>query len=391
MVYDWEGNTEYIRYDGNECDADEHPNQSPIILQEDNQCEDEHRMRGRAIAECDWDDINFSVNQHSLQAEFIGCQLQPVIDFSHLPSYFALANMQVKVPSEHCRYINGEVECYDGEIVFAHYGSKSEKGDLRHEMLNIAGFIKATQQPNKDYEEVLKKWETFQQRQYKTCQRNNSTGWADMGVTWGEDLCVTKLKIEYAMDSWRQRHLRQMNEKYTLRGNAPSLQDDAEIFETVPPVSWFVDYIDKDDEFGNILDERKEEGNGNHMFGSEGLLPSEESRNRMLPEDKLRMYSKLLPDVHFYYRYFGTMTTPPCMNEVNWRILREPYHISYEQLHRTEYLIAAHVNEECNLATVGRPRDDGSCKVDVNRALQRLQSEHELSDCDHWNGEKWGN
>jgi hypothetical protein len=113
--------------------------------------------------------------------------------------------------------------------------------------------------------------------------------------------------------------------------------------------------------------------------------------------DDIKIYSKFLPGNH-YYRYEGTLTTPPCMDRVHWRVMRIPLQISRMQLEVTNYMIAAHLNMNnadndngsyCELGSVGRPKDDGTCEVEVNRNLQNLSSKHKLTDCWKWNGSKW--
>jgi len=339
-----------IEFHRNFCDN--RGNQSPIILRSDNKCEDAHRARGRAIAKCAWSDMHFTVERDSLRAEFIGCRSTPRIDFSHSPAYYDLAYMELKVPSEHCIQNGDKEDCFDGEIVFVHKGTKNEKADLRDEMMNVAGLIRATDVPNEYFEMILRKWEKFQQLQYTQCELNYSTNWVKNNVTWGESLCDTKEKIRNAR-KFSSRHLRQ----------------DVSAFAVIPPVPWYDDV----DEVAQDSSHSKEH----------------DSQRDLKFEEDLKMYYKLLPRAPFYYRYYGSMTTPPCTNKVNWRIFTEPFFISHEQLHRAEYLIAAHVNEQCELATVGRPR--GDCKVDVNREIQPLSNEHELAQCDQWNGAKWGN
>jgi carbonic anhydrase len=39
-----------------------------------------------------------------------------------------------------------------------------------------------------------------------------------------------------------------------------------------------------------------------------------------------------------YYRYDGSLTTPPCYESVIWSVLQEPLHISLKQLHAFQVL-----------------------------------------------------
>lgn len=44
--------------------------------------------------------------------------------------------------------------------------------------------------------------------------------------------------------------------------------------------------------------------------------------------------SELLPEDKDYYRYFGSLTTPPCSETVNWIVLKESVEISTSQVQR---------------------------------------------------------
>lgn len=44
--------------------------------------------------------------------------------------------------------------------------------------------------------------------------------------------------------------------------------------------------------------------------------------------------SELLPEDQDYYRYFGSLTTPPCSETVNWIVLKEPVEISNQQVQK---------------------------------------------------------
>ncbi|MEO0684669.1 MAG: carbonic anhydrase family protein, partial [Cyanobacteria bacterium J06649_11] len=42
----------------------------------------------------------------------------------------------------------------------------------------------------------------------------------------------------------------------------------------------------------------------------------------------------LLPEDKDYYHYFGSLTTPPCSETVNWIVLKEPVEISSPQVQK---------------------------------------------------------
>ncbi len=46
----------------------------------------------------------------------------------------------------------------------------------------------------------------------------------------------------------------------------------------------------------------------------------------------------LLPEGASYYSYAGSLTTPPCSEEVRWHVLTEPIQVSEEQLDAFEKL-----------------------------------------------------
>ncbi len=47
----------------------------------------------------------------------------------------------------------------------------------------------------------------------------------------------------------------------------------------------------------------------------------------------------LLPDDRSYYRYYGSLTTPPCSEGVNWNVLKSPIEISDAQIKKFESVI----------------------------------------------------
>jgi Eukaryotic-type carbonic anhydrase len=91
----------------------------------------------------------------------------------------------------------------------------------------------------------------------------------------------------------------------------------------------------------------------------------------------------------YYFQYLGSLVEPPCFVGVHWRIMRSPIKVSPRQLRLLENLVAKRQNPiTCIVnSTVGKPRNDGTGRVDVNRPTQLSQSKHDLAFCEcvNWN------
>jgi len=68
-------------------------------------------------------------------------------------------------------------------------------------------------------------------------------------------------------------------------------------------------------------------------------LPSAEGDKKAL--DGTFDVASLLPADHGYYRFTGSLTTPPCSEGVKWQILKQPVEISHEQLKAFQKLYKA--------------------------------------------------
>lgn len=60
-------------------------------------------------------------------------------------------------------------------------------------------------------------------------------------------------------------------------------------------------------------------------------LPLEKNISVSPPETLLDL-SKLLPTTHEYYTYMGSLTTPPCTEDVRWIVMKKPVQLSQEQI-----------------------------------------------------------
>jgi len=96
---------------------------------------------------------------------------------------------------------------------------------------------------------------------------------------------------------------------------------------------------------------------------------------RKLEESNFNIYD-LITTIYFW-RYEGSLTVPPCSENVQWRIFDRPIRISPRQQATLEWLIRAYRDPDtCQRATVGRPRRDGTGNVDVVRPTQAIKYDH---------------
>jgi len=54
--------------------------------------------------------------------------------------------------------------------------------------------------------------------------------------------------------------------------------------------------------------------------------------------------STLLPDVSDYYRFNGSLTTPPCSEGVRWIVLKDSVQVSKKQIHKFKKVMKVHNN-----------------------------------------------
>jgi carbonic anhydrase len=57
-----------------------------------------------------------------------------------------------------------------------------------------------------------------------------------------------------------------------------------------------------------------------------------EQKTSVTPPDTLLDLSNLLPSTRSYYTYMGSLTTPPCTEDVLWLVMKQPVQVSQEQI-----------------------------------------------------------
>lgn len=88
----------------------------------------------------------------------------------------------------------------------------------------------------------------------------------------------------------------------------------------------------------------------------------------------------------YYYRYEGTMLTPPCWEVVHWRAMKDPIRVHPRQIKELNRLLAWRKNPAtCASDTAGVVSTDGNT-VDLSRETQYYESPHRkvFCECKDW-------
>jgi carbonic anhydrase len=80
---------------------------------------------------------------------------------------------------------------------------------------------------------------------------------------------------------------------------------------------------------GVMLDLGEEDNEAYQTFWAH--LPTLVTERRTIPAIEVDA-NELLPEAHSYYRFMGSLTTPPCSEGVNWVVMAEPVYLSQAQL-----------------------------------------------------------
>lgn len=73
-------------------------------------------------------------------------------------------------------------------------------------------------------------------------------------------------------------------------------------------------------------------------------IPEEEGEPRELASNSAVMPADLLPSQRTYYRYNGSLTTPPCSEGVLWMVMEEPVTVSADQVEAFRDAMDGHAN-----------------------------------------------
>ena len=78
------------------------------------------------------------------------------------------------------------------------------------------------------------------------------------------------------------------------------------------------------------------------------VLPEKQGKEQIIPNVEVKA-SELVPTDQEFYRYYGSLTTPPCSEKVNWIVYQKPIEISNTQVEKFSKLFPINARPVQNL------------------------------------------
>lgn len=369
-----------LRVTENECDADKNRRSSPVPLMAHYPCGDTHEILTRKIrkSDCKFDDVSWHITPHFLRATFPPddsyCR-RPHID---LPNGFGIkwliAHMELHMRSEHV--LDGKR--FDAELQMLHVG----QDDLKHQVAIVSMMLEASSPHDDDYVQwILDEWQEVADKRDALCkqtlanntdtvsswrpnteqQENNNNNNEDTTNTNGRKLRQHQTQQEKQPTSNTSTqhskkpampansHIPPRVHRSLHRSTHPFHQNDHDQYmegdEDLPwdhPSLIYGDSYTTDPDTGKVtpvLPDEQEQ----HFSSTERTLQQGE-RIRRVPRRKQFPYI-MWPTI-YYYRYRGSLTSPPCSRMAHWRVLDTPRPISVKQLRQMGKLLAGYRDKD---------------------------------------------
>jgi hypothetical protein len=300
--------------------------QSPLMLRGDQTCEDRHKILNVNRGVCQQNEAKFYSTAYGLAVDLTACTTSVVIDHSRNDDQFFLQEIVLKYPAEHSIQdpSTGEELKFDAELQLNHRGSNNgyNPSDSKEDDIAITSVLLKLQSGTFDRE------------------------------------------LQLLLDGWSSA----VNQTYASCGK-------------------FYDHTNCVLQSANLRSGFDQgQGQSNDVPGGRRRLQTSGLNKRCNGSFYCFVNLYLHTKSHFYYNYEGSLTYPPCTENVHWRIMQQPLYISPGQLEQIKRLTYMHLNSNCELATLGVRLGDG-CAVGVNRPTQSLSYRHKLKKCDQWAAE----
>lgn len=383
--------------------------QSPIKLQSDNTCIDRHRTRVLDPGVCAKDEARFYTTPYGLGVDTTKCSRYWWYDHSRNPDPWYLQEIRVTTPSEHT-VLQGSTEIkYAGELQLAFKGSVDHKAKIA-----ITGVFLAvnpnTSKGDAELEKLLVGWEAYQNNVYLTCKKSYNHQTCSLVPASSPVLPLTKpasapqikpVKPAPKPASPPQTKPAKPAPKLAPAPQTKPVKPAPQPISTpqIPPVQpapkpvMPVPFPRNPSPTQGTLSTKKPKRRKLEECWTGGGCPGS---YYCFPELFWQAFDG--SSSHHHWRYDGSLTYPPCTENVEWRVMFGPLLISQAQLDRINILIYKHLDPvRCTLTTVGSPRSSASgntnvtasasscpCCVNANRMSQSLSKQMNLQKCDAW-------
>ena len=374
--------------------------QSPINLKTDFTCTDLHRTRVKDPGQCAESEARFYTTPYGLGVDTTRCSKAWWLDHSRNSDAWYLQEIRITTPSEHSA--NGVQ--YVGELQLAFKGSGGHGADIAITGIFLA--LSPTDTPDVEVEKLLRGWETYQSNSYKTCNvmYNNPTCSLMPAAPALTPAAKPIPKPKAPVPKPVAKPVPKPNApvpkpvakpvpkpkapiprpvaKPALKPKAPAPKPVAKpaakpavkphsrrILQTLERIPVNITFTSDEQDHDRKLQDPCWNGGGcpNSYYCFPNLF--------WLTNDRR------------HWKYAGSLTYPPCTENVAWRFIFGTLKISKNQLARIEALNYKHIDpSKCKLATVGSPRNDPLCPccVNTNRMRQALSKAMNLQQCDNW-------
>jgi len=282
-----------------------------------------------------------------------------------------LSTFELKVPSEHT--IKGKQ--YDAEMQFSFVDNvpldSLENRDDDIAMTSI--LLKADQEKNNKWlEDLLLEWEETARKTVKACpywERIEGGTLLDDGT-----YLVGSIKDgEYVETIYVNGTYAKRTDSYWIKSDTHPPTDAPTFYPTFHPTITSVP-TKEPTQFPTISPTGNPTFTRSPTFYPTVLIPKIQTRRQLQKKKKSKIFIHSPLNKKYFYGYKGSLTIPPCSENVNWYIIDEPLSISTSQLSRIQYLTWNYLNKDCNFGTYAGKEGN------VNRPIQEYKTD--IFNCD---------